>query len=127
LLPHWILGLSLVALLVSLAAALYIAQSGPIAAARVLRDLSQRVETVEATVESVSTRWRTYREEVEALLEQMEDSAERAERIRRRTAQAAARLKRKEGNGSDGESLEVTGDEDQLTLRRKARARGFQV
>lgn len=126
--PNWLpVTIAALSVLVSLGMALYVARSGPIASHRLLKDLIDRVHNAEGNVDALALKWQQFREGIDGMLEELESTADRVERGRRRTAQAAARLKRREnGEAPEGEHFDPSALEP-ADLRRFARSRGFPV
>lgn len=114
--------LAAVSVFVSLGTALYIARSGPITTRQVLEDLFKAVRETRGGLEDLSLKWVSYREGVDAVLEEIEATSERVERKRRSAAQAAARADRKENAGAP-----MTPEEERRMLRERARALGIPV
>lgn len=123
--PEWaLITAAAVAVLVSLGSVLTIARSGPIATRRYLQHLDERVREAQSVAEDTALRWKSYREGIDAILEEIEQTAARVERGRRKTAQAAARVARAEGgNGEAPPSREA----ERAQIRARARAAGAPV
>lgn len=68
--------------------------------------LSKDFETLQASLESLLSKWHAHREAAEAVLEELENTDERVERNRKRTAAREGKLKQKENDGAGDEPVD---------------------